>query len=250
MSLPDYNEETLLVEAARLAPAEAIEYFRSKGFKITWDWRETLDDVNNKVFQVARASTMDILQDIRDGVDTALKEGKTFRQFRKDIEPILDKKGWTGRKLLSDIKTKETKSVQLGTPNRLETIYRTNTQSAYNAGRWTDQWRNRINRPYLQLIEILDGATRTTHRRMSGTTARINSSIWARWYPPNGFNCRGRVKALTEIQGKKAGLKAPGKFEPDKGFSNNPGFGLWKPKKAKYDNDLWEAGKKLKTQPL
>ena len=36
MALPEYNEKTLLVQAAALPPREAIEFFRAKGFKITW----------------------------------------------------------------------------------------------------------------------------------------------------------------------------------------------------------------------
>ena len=116
MALPEY-ETSILVAAAKLPPAEAIEFFRAKGFVINWDWRETLGNANNNVFQVAKAMRLDVLQDIRGAVDKALAEGQTFKQFRKELEPQLAKKGWTGKKFLADPKTGESKLVELVNPN-------------------------------------------------------------------------------------------------------------------------------------
>lgn len=236
MALPDYDEKTLLVEAAKLSPSEAVAFFRAKGFKITWDWRETLGDVNNKVFQVARAGSMGVLQDIRNALDTAIADGLTFREFKNQVTPLLQKRGWIAKEGV--------------TPFRLETIYRTNTQSAFNAGRWEQQVRGKARRPFLKLVEILDDATRPTHRRMSGSIKAVESSFWKTWYPPNGFNCRGRVQALTRTQASKQGVGTKASLLPDPGFTGNPGTSIFRPKKGDFDADLFEASKKMKPLPL
>lgn len=239
MALPEFNEETILILAAELPPAEAVAFFREKGFKITWDWRETLADANKATFQVAKSMNMGVLQDIRTMVDKAIADGLTFKQFAAELEPNLVKRGWWGSQIVDG------KRVQLGSLHRMNTIYQTNTQSAYNAGRWEVQSRDKRRRPFLRLNEILDASTRTTHRRMSGSIAKVTSKFWNRWYPPNGFNCRGRVQSLTEKQARAFGIGIKGRAQPDRGFSNNPGIKVFQAKKADFDNDLFNESKKM-----
>ena len=69
----------------------------------------------------------------------ALDEGKTGRWFEKELTPLLQKKGWWGKKETVDPETGEIERVQLGSPWRLQTIYRTNLQTAYMAGRYAGQ---------------------------------------------------------------------------------------------------------------
>lgn len=242
MALPDYPND-ILIAAAKLPPDEAIEFFRQKGFKITWDWRETLGAANNHVFQVAKSMSMGVLKDIRKMVDKALADGITFDQFRKELAPQLVRRGWWGSKIIDG------KRVQLGSMHRLNTIYQTNTQSAYNAGRRDVQFRDAKRRPFLRLNEVLDGSTRASHRAVSGTIAAAGSKFWDRWYPPNGFNCRGRVQSLTQKQAEAAGgtSKLPA-GDPDEGFAAPPG--KFKPKKKDFPADLWAEGKKMKPLDL
>lgn len=243
--MPEFDKN-ILATAVNLPPAEAVKFFEKKGYKITWNWQETLDEANNKVFQVAKAINMDVLQDIREEVEKAIAQGISYKEFVENLEPILVKRGWWGRKTVIGPDGKET--VQLGSPHRLQTIYRTNVQSAYNAGRWQGQEENKDRRPYLMLIEILDSKTRTTHRSRSGSIAKVDSSFWQApnsWYPPNGFNCRGRVRALTEEQAKEKGIGIKGSGNPDPGFGGNPGVTVWEPEKKDYDSDIWKAGQTL-----
>lgn len=245
MALPEYDKN-ILIEASKMAPEQAVEFFKAKGFAITWRWTETLGDANNLVFQVAKSMNMDILQEIRGMVDKAVKDGITFRDFRQQLAPKLQARGWWGQKTVLGPDGLE--KVQLGSVRRLKTIYQTNVQSAYNAGRWQRQARGSRRRPYLMLIEAQDAVARITHKSRSGSIARIDSAFWRSpnsWYPPNGFNCRGRCRSLTEEQAQKRGIGLKGSGSPDPGFGGNPGINPFRPIKKEYDQDLWKKGQDM-----
>ncbi|MBA1302629.1 phage head morphogenesis protein, partial [Pseudomonas carnis] len=61
--------------------------------------------------------------------------------------------------------------------------------------------------PYWMYVAILDGKTRPSHRALHGQVFRHDDPIWASIFPPNGFNCRCRVVALTESAVKRRGLR-------------------------------------------
>jgi len=248
-----------------LPPEQAIEYFKAKGYAITWDWRDMDAAAHAKAYTVAKVMRVDILQDIRGGLDDAFHNGTTLREFQKNLTPILQAKGWWGRELASKVKpgmpdlvdtaTGEIKTVQLGSARRLQTIYQTNLQTAYMAGRYQRMLENIGSHPYWQYVAVLDGRTRPTHRAMNGRVFRHDDAMWDAMYPPNGFNCRCRVSAISEYEAQRDGIKVEtsegrlidhdirmkdgstvrGKalrikvdgqdklFAPDAGWSNNPG---------------------------
>lgn len=109
----------------KLAPAMAIKYFRKKNNKFSWDWYELWQDAHKKSFTVAKAMREDILKDIRSALEKALTEGKTFREFSKELKPTLQKKGWWGEQIVVDSQGVAEK-VQLGSMYRLKTIYSVN----------------------------------------------------------------------------------------------------------------------------
>ena len=75
-------------------PEDAIKYFDGKGLKLTGDWRELWQEQHAKAFTVARLAKLDVLNDIYNAINDALKNGTTERQFIKDMTPLLQKKGW------------------------------------------------------------------------------------------------------------------------------------------------------------
>ena len=77
---------------------------------------------SNLAFAVAKVMREDILKDIRSALDKALSEGKTFKEFSKELKPTLQKKGWWGEQIIVDSKGNAEK-VQLGSMYRLKTIY-------------------------------------------------------------------------------------------------------------------------------
>lgn len=256
-----------------LPPEKAIEYFQAKGYAITWSWRDLWQESQAKSFTVAKAMRVDILQDIRGALDDALNNGTTFREFEKKLTPVLQAKGWWGRQLASkvspgqpdriDPSSGEIKTVQLGSPRRLKTIYQTNLQTAYMAGRYRSMMESADSHPYWQYVAVLDGRTRPTHRAMNGRVFRYDDAAWGAIYPPNGFNCRCRVRPMnasaleregasvessqdrlidhditlkdgSTVPGKALRIKLDGKdklFAPDAGWSYNPG-------QAAFGNDI------------
>ena len=195
------------IEFKPLPPKEAIQYFRDKGYQQTFDWRDMWQEEHAYSFTVAKAMRNDILQDIRSAVDDALANGTTFEDFKKQLKPVLQSKGWWGRKMMVDPLTGEEREVQLGSPRRLETIFDTNMRTAYAAGRWEQVQRTKKTRPYLRYIAILDERTRHDHRNWHNTVKHADDPFWDEHYPPNGWNCRCSVQQLNDRDLQRYGLE-------------------------------------------
>lgn len=186
----------------KLPPALAIKYFRNKENKTSWDWYEIWQDAHKKTFTVAKVMREDILNDIRSSLDKALSEGKTFKEFSKELKPTLQKKGWWGEQIVVDSNGVAEK-VQLGSMYRLKTIYSVNMQTAYQLGRYKTQVDNVDNRPYWEYVAVMDASTRPEHAMLNGLIFRYDDPFWKAFYPPNGWRCRCRVNALSSYNLKK-----------------------------------------------
>lgn len=189
-----------------MEPKNAVAYLKAKGYAITWNWQDMLDQAHDQSFTVAKAMRLDLLSDIRGALETALQEGQTLKQFIADIQPVLESQGWWGQQVIVDSEGVG-ELVQLGSPRRLKTIYQTNLQSAYMAGRKAEMEQTTETHPYWMYVAILDGKTRPSHRALHGQVFRHDDPIWSAIFPPNGFNCRCRVVALSEAAVKRRGLK-------------------------------------------
>ncbi|EBO3826560.1 phage head morphogenesis protein [Salmonella enterica] len=256
-----------------LPPERAIAYLKNKGYNITWDWEDMWQDAHAKAFTVAKLTRLDILEDIRRALEQALAEGRTGKWFAKELTPVLKAKGWWGKTTAVNPVTGEEEAVQQGSPWRLETIFRTNMDTLYSAGRWAEQMDNAAARPYWMYVAIRDSRTRKTHLAMHGLVFRCDDPFWDAFYPPNGWRCRCSVIALTQAEvsqrnlrvGNSAGAlgqtlrlvsEKTGEMQPvttyrmrdiisnssiiispDVGWSYNPGRG-YRPDLAKYGGTL------------
>ncbi|MBF0487542.1 MAG: minor capsid protein [Nitrospirae bacterium] len=228
--------------AIGLTPKAAVAYFEQKGYKITWDWNEALREAHTRAFSVAKVLRMDVLQDIHDMVEKAITDGITLKEFQDELEPLLKAKGWWGKQ---EIGTEDgIKTVQLGSPRRLEIIYRTNLQTAYMAGRYKGMMADVDNRPYWQYVAVMDSRTRPSHAALNGKVFRYDDPFWNTHYPPNGFRCRCRVRALDAQDMKDKGLKVESsnspyrQMQPDYGWDYNPGKEAWQPDLSQYSKDI------------
>lgn len=194
------------IDIEPLPPAEAIRFFESKGFQVGFDWRDVWQQEHARAFTVAKAVRYDVLEDIRRAVDTALREGQTLQQFKRDLTPILQAHGWWGRQTVLDSRTGELVTAQLGSPRRLQTIFDVNMRSARSAGRWARAQRTNDARPFLFYATALDERVRDQHRAWHAIVLPIDHEWWDTHYPPNGWRCRCIVMTLSQRDLERRGL--------------------------------------------
>lgn len=192
-------------ELKPLPPREAIDHFRSKGFRTGFAWQDVWQTEHAKAFTVAKAMQLDVLEDIRGAVDQALAEGTTLDTFIKDLEPKLKAKGWWGKERMVDPLTGKERVVQLGSPRRLETIFNVNLRTSYAAGRWDQIQRTKRLRPFLRYVAVQDRRTRPEHAEWHGTILPVDHEWWLSHYPPNGWNCRCTVRQLSARDAERLG---------------------------------------------
>ena len=178
----------------KLKPKDAIKYLKNKGYKLTFDYREMMYEAHHKAFTVAKITRLDLLADIKESILKAQKEGLSFQSWKKNIKPILIKKGWWGEVEVTNPKTGESKKIFVGN-RRLKTIFYTNARVAYQVAKAKKYYEDE-NVVYLKYIAILDNKTRPSHKALHGTILPKNDSFWETHYPPNGWNCRCRVRAI------------------------------------------------------
>ncbi|GHT96172.1 hypothetical protein AGMMS49545_20500 [Betaproteobacteria bacterium] len=106
-----------------------------------------------------------------------------------------------------DANTGEITQVQLGSARRLRTIFQTNVQTSYMAGRYKRYLDNAENRPYWRYVAVMDSRTRAGHAALNGKIWRADDPIWQTLWPPNGWGCRCRVQALSAAEFEKSGAK-------------------------------------------
>jgi SPP1 gp7 family putative phage head morphogenesis protein len=187
---------------------EAIKSFRDRTVLTPDKYNQLTAEAKAKAFTVAGGTRMDVLTDIHSAIDRAVAGGTTFSEFKKSMKETMAKRGWEGL-----------------SPYRLDTIFRTNIQAAYQAGHYQRQMEVADSHPYWQYVAVMDSRTRPAHAVMNGRTLRHDDPFWSTSYPPNGFNCRCTVRALTkgEISREKLSVEddVPGIADP--GFAGNPG---------------------------
>lgn len=198
--------ESILQAAFNLPPEKAVLFFGAKVSRETFNWFDVLEDSHERAFTVAKTANADVLEDIRLAVDDAIRNGVPLAKFKKNLIPILQKKGWWGKK---EIRTPDgkLKEVQLGTPWRLKTILNTNVQSAYMKGRAERHESLKESRPFLEYVAVLDQNSRPHHAAMDGKVFPVDDPFWKTHYPVNGFNCRCRVRSLSRFSAKRKGVE-------------------------------------------
>ncbi|EBA7836209.1 phage head morphogenesis protein [Salmonella enterica] len=193
--------------AATLAPKETVAYFRAKGQHIGWNWYETAADVHARSFTVAKAARVDVLTTIQGEVERAIEQGLSQQEFIDTLAPRLKKLGWWGKQVVVD-SAGNAEEVQLGSPRRLALIYNVNTRVAYNVGRYAQLMNSTDTHPFWQYVAVMDSRTRPSHAALNGLVFRYDDPFWKTHYPPNGWNCRCRVRALSQERMNALGLQA------------------------------------------
>lgn len=195
-------------------PAAAIAALFARGLKLdpSFSWQDVSAEEHARAFTVAKSAGFDVLVDIHEALVAAASEGKTEREFSRDLTPILQAKGWWGRRDVVDPETGETVTAQLGSLRRLRTIFQTNLRVSYAAGHWAAFERQKLDRPWLRYVAILDRKTRPEHAARHNLCLPVDHPYWDTWAPPCGWNCRCTLQSLSDRDVER--MRSQLRFEP------------------------------------
>ncbi|KFB93667.1 Mu-like phage morphogenesis protein [Trabulsiella guamensis ATCC 49490] len=183
-----------------LVPEEALAWLKAKKLKPGFDYRDVWQDEHRAAFTIAKMTQLDLLADVRQLVEAALENGRTFAQFRAELEPLLIKRGWWGQKLTDDPLTGETKLVQLGSDRRLRVIYDTNMRTSRAAGQWERIERTKRAMPYLIYTLGPSREHRADHVRWAGVCLPVDDPFWNTHMGPNGWGCKCGVRQVSRYE--------------------------------------------------
>ena len=190
----------------------AVEELKKRGVVLPDKYYGELQGLHRQLnFSIAGKASLDQLQAALDSLEEAMNKGKTFREWQKDVR-VQD----------------------LGLPKyRLDNIFRTNIQAAYNHGHWEKFVEHQKTRPYLMYDAINDSRVRPSHLAMDGIIRPVGDIFWTAHYPPNGYRCRCRCISLSEKQAQERSKNGTGlnkkitpEMNPDKGWDYNVGQDL------------------------
>ncbi len=208
------DEKEYILFLLNMKPLEIIQWYLAKGYTFSWDWREVWQQAHTRSFTVAKVMKLDILQAIKKEVDKIFTEGNTFEEFQRNLEPTLKKLGWWGKVKAKDVPgyvpspdIDPDKIVQLGSPRRLRTIYQTNINVGYNAGRWKSYIANAASRPLLKYNQIDRPTKRHSHTFFDQKIFYYNDPIWGIIAPPSDWNCGCYLTAHTLAEAEENGWK-------------------------------------------
>ena len=209
-------------------PREVVDWLRSKELATSWSYRDIYGEAHRRTFTVAKVMKLDLLADIHASLTDALEDGVGFDEWKKRLRPTLAAKGWYGRTEVVNPETGEVKTITVGS-RRLRTIYETNIRSAYNHGRRLHQLSS-PSMEYWMYVSALLPTTRPTHRAMHGRVYPRSHPFWEANYPPNGYNCRCKVRAYSKEMIRRRDLRVTEDDDyetiADPGFTHPPSEGL------------------------
>ena len=173
-----------------------------------WDYKDIWRHQHATAFVVAKMADMDLLRDVYQSLDNALKQGWSYDKWYKNIAPQMQKKGWWGKGYAYNPKTGKYDIANLGSPRRTKIIFTTNMRTARAHGRWVKMANlNKTEPRYLQYKALRNGNRRPDHQDKQGLILPMNDPFWDFWYPPNGWGCKCTVRSYTKQQLDRRGLK-------------------------------------------
>jgi SPP1 gp7 family putative phage head morphogenesis protein len=145
-------------------------------------YAEQLEVFRAHTFKIAEEVSAEVLEQVKAEVDRAIESGATVEEFRRAVDALFEAAGYA--KL---------------SPWRIETIYRNNLASSYQAARYRQMTDPDVVAalPYWQYSAVMDMKTRPAHAFMNGKVFRVDDPIWKVWFPPAGWNCRCGVRAMS-----------------------------------------------------
>ena len=201
------------VEPDPLQPEEALAWFRARLPLPDPEFRALREEARRRAFWVSGLAALDMVQEVMDALEAALREGTAFGDFQKALSERV-KSAWGE-----------------GSRHRLEAVFRTNLQLAYGAGRWKEAVSTRELRPYWGLSVVLDGRTSEVCRPLAGVVLPADHPFWRTHVPPLHHHCRTVLVTYAREEGERRAWREPPAHEPQPGFGRPPTAEEWSPDK-------------------
>lgn len=179
------------------ATETAVAWFREKLLMTEEEFYALQAAARSRAFTVSGVAELDEVAEVWEAVDRALRDGTSMDDFRAAVEHII------------------------ADDARLDTVFRTNVQGAYSAGRYVQNNRPDVveTHPYSKFSAILDGHETDICHDLDGTILRSDDPFWLTHQPPLHFNCRSDVTAISEEEARAQGIDTEKPdTEADEGF--------------------------------
>jgi SPP1 gp7 family putative phage head morphogenesis protein len=188
---------------------EAVNAFRRRVPMPADEWDLLTQAEREHAFKVAGVAQADLAQEVHDALERAIRDGTTLDDFKREMGDRLAE-AWGG-----------------DDPVRMETVFRTNVLSAYNAGRHEvfSAPAVRRARPYLRFDAVGDSRTSEICEELDGKILPADDPFWKKHTPPLHFNCRSILVALSPEEAEEEGIAAEApetEAEVDDGFGREP----------------------------
>lgn len=210
------------VEPDPLHPEEALAWFRRRLPLPDPEFRALREEARRRAFWVAGLAALDLVQEVMDALEEALAQGEPFPEFQAHLSAQV-REAWGE-----------------GSRWRLQTVFRTNLQLAYGAGRWKAAQEVRDLRPYWGLQVVLDGRTSHICAPLAGVVLPADHPFWRNHIPPLHFGCRTALVTYTREEGERL-VREPPPHAPQPGFGRPPTEDEWSPNPTDYHPELWRA---------
>lgn len=163
-----------------------------------WNWHDTLHHAHADQFVVAKMAQTDLLRQVHSSLIKAQRDGWSYDRWARTITPQMQAAGWWGKKEVLNPKTGKMEMAQLGSPRRLEIIFRQNMRTATMSAKFDSMMASRGSRPLWRYVAVMDKRTRPAHAALHNLVFRWDHPFWSSHWPPNGWLCRCTVTSETE----------------------------------------------------
>lgn len=204
---------------------EAISWFERKVPMPSDEFESLLDEDKEYAFAIANVTQADLVEQVFEELKTALREGKSLEKFKESVQDSLEE-AW-------------------GSPDggRVETIFRTNANAAYNAGRYAVYNAPAVkeSRPYWRFEGVDDDRQSDFCEPFNDVVLPADDPFWDDHVPPLHYNCRSTITALDEEEAAEhdGPTEAPDQ-DADDGFGDAPDSEAddWKPDPGEYAKEI------------
>lgn len=167
----------------------------SKTLNFRWGNKDAAAYHKLKSFISAIITDAEISGAVEQSLTTALAQGDDLRTWKKGLDDLFQAKGYD----------------KLGNWHA-ETIFRTETSLAYNAGSNAKLIEVADTFPYWEYVTAGDERVRDEHAALNGKIFKTGDT---EYYPPLGINCRCRTKPVSKNAAKRRGITGPDTVTPE-----------------------------------